>query len=143
MKRGRTVVPLYFILAANLVCPPALRAQTCQDDEAMVENYRTDLTELVEKTRKETLEEFEKAFHQKICLTKLTLALGLTQELVSCLEKAAQDPQASKEQAAQDKTKGESYAKLRDTIDQDRKSLKGAEAPKEAKSAIGKFDFHP
>jgi hypothetical protein len=76
-------------------------------------------------------------------LTKLTLAHGLTQELVSCLEKAAQDPQANKEQAAQDKGKSESYAKLRDTIDQDRKSLKGAEAPKEAKAIIGKFNFHP
>ncbi len=143
MRRGHTLAVVCSLLTAAFSFPRSLPAQTCQDDEAMVENYRKDLMELVDKTRKESLEDFQKAFHQKICLTKLTLSLGLTQELVDCLDKATQDPTASKEQTDQYKAKRESYAKLHDKIEQDHKTLKGAEAPKDAKALMAKFDFSP
>jgi hypothetical protein len=65
MKRRSTVLSLFFILAANLVCPPALLAQTCQDEEAMVENYRNDLNELVERRGKKLWRNLKKPFTKK------------------------------------------------------------------------------
>jgi hypothetical protein len=128
-------------LCAMALTPRWLEAQACNDDEAMVESYRKDLSDLVDTTRKENLEQFEKAFHQRACLTKLSLALGLVKELEGCLEKAGQDPAAAKELSDSDKAKHEKYAKLQGKIEQDQKNLKAAQEPKDAKSVIGKFDF--
>ena len=107
----------------------------------MVESYRKDLSELVVTTRKESLEQFEKAFHQKTCLTKLSLCLSMVNELISCLDKAAQDSTATKAQTDAYKAKREPYANFKDTITEDRKLLKAAETPKDAKSLIQKFDL--
>jgi hypothetical protein len=107
----------------------------------MVESYRGDLNALVETTRKESLQKFEQAYHQRTCLTKLSLALGLVKELESCLEKAAQDPAATKEQADSNKAKHEKYAKLHGTLEQDQKDLRGTTDSKDAKAVIEKFDL--
>ncbi len=139
-KRLEIGLLLMGILFATMSTPRRLKAQACEDDEAMVESYRKDLSDLVDTTRKESLEQFEKTFHQRTCLTKLGLSLSLVKELESCLEKAGQDP-AAKEQADSNKAKHEKYAKLQGKIEKDQKDLKAAQEPKDAKSLIGKFDF--
>lgn len=121
--------------------PRPLLAQGCSDDEAMVTDYVKDLGSLVDTTRKESLAEFEKEYHQRTCLTKLGLSLGLVKELQSCLDKAAQDPAATKDQTDGNKAKHDKYAKLQGAIEQDQKNLKGAGDSKGAKAVIGKFDF--
>ena len=60
---------------------------------------------------------------------------------MNCLDKAGQDSTASKEQSETYKTKRESYAKLKVTIEEDHKKLKAADTSKSAKAQIEKFDF--
>jgi hypothetical protein len=129
-----------FLFAAALV-PQPLWAQGCDADEAMVVDYMKDISTLVVTTRKESLEEFQKEYHQKTCLTKLTLALSLVKELETCLDNKAHDPAATREQSDTAKGKQKKFAKLQATIEKDQQDLKGAESPKAAKAVIGKFDF--
>ena len=107
-NRFEFVLLLLTLFAVIYLLPQQARAQACEENESMVEAYRNNLSELVDTTRKESLEEFEKAFHQKSCLTKLSLSIGLVDELVNCLDKAGQDSTASKEQSETYKTKRES-----------------------------------
>jgi uncharacterized protein YaiL (DUF2058 family) len=107
----------------------------------MVNDYKKSLADLVGTVRKETLSDFQNAFHQKTSLTKLTLYGTVVGGLMSCLEKAEQDATATKEQVDAYKAKHETYAKLKDKIQQDRNALKAAEAPKSAKELIAKFDL--
>lgn len=140
-KRLEIAVLLWGTLCGFALVTRPVFAQSCDDDEAMVESYRKDLTDLVGTTRKESLNEFEKAFHQRVFLTKLTLSSGLVKELKDCLDKAAQDSSATKEQVAAAKADKERYARLQDMLDKDQKNLKAAAAPKDAKTVIAKFDF--
>lgn len=150
-RRIRTLSGLLatLCLAALIPLPAAAQekdqapaeASACAGDEAMVESYRQGLSGLVDTVRKEDLAQFEKAYHQRTCLTKLSLSLGLVGELESCLDKAAQDPAASKEQAAAYKAKRDVYAKLKTKMDAEQKKLKSAGEPKAAKALIEKFEF--
>ncbi len=140
-NRLNLVLLILAVFSVTSLMPREARAQACDEDEGMVETYRKDLTEMVDTTRKESLEEFEKAFHQKSCLTKLSLSIGMVDELVNCLDKASQDSAASKEQSEAYKAKRESYAKLKESIEEDRKQLKAADTSKSAKAQIEKFDF--
>ena len=152
MKKRAEIIVL--LLAAVCVATPLPRraaaqekdqaqaeAAACGDDEAMVESYRQGLSGLIDTVRKENLAEFEKAYHQRTCLTKLSLSLGLVDELETCLDKAAQDPAASKEQAAAYKAKYEAYAKLKAKMDAEHKELKSAGESKAAKALIEKVEF--
>jgi len=96
---------------------------------------------MVETVKKESLLAFEKAYHQKSSLSRLALYGTNVDSLLSCLDKAAQDTTATKEQVEAYKAKRESYAKLKGKIQQDRNALKAAEAPKDAKALIEKFDL--
>jgi hypothetical protein len=95
----------------------------------------------VQTVKKESLLDFAKAYHQKSCLTKLTLCGISVERLVSCLEKASQDTTATKEDVEAYKAKRETYAKLRDKVQHDRSALKATEAPKDAKALIEKIDL--
>jgi exonuclease VII large subunit len=117
-----------------------LFAQACKDEAAMVEDYKKSIADLADMVKKESLTDFQNKYHQRSCLTKLTLSLGFVDELVSCLDKAAHDTTANKEQVDAYKAKRETYAKLKGKLDQDRNSLKAAE-PREAKALIEKFDL--
>ncbi len=121
--------------------PQPLFAQACRDEQAMVDEFRQGLATTVDNVKKETLQSFEKAFHQKTCLTKLTLCLNAMDEVINCLDKASQDASATKEQAASYKSQKESYAKLKDKLTQYKTHLKATEAPKDAKVLIEKFDL--
>jgi exonuclease VII large subunit len=124
-----------------LLWPQLLSAQACKDEESMADYYKKDLAGLVATVKKESLLDFERAYHQKSSLTKLTLYGSTVDGLLRCLDKAAQDPTATKEEADAYKAKREAYAKLKDKIQQDRNALKATEAPKDAKALIEKFDF--
>ena len=121
--------------------PEPLFAQACKDEQAMVDEFKQGLASTVDSVKKESLDSFEKAFHQKTCLTKLTLCLNVMDEVLSCLDKASQDATATKEQAAAYKAEKESYAKVKDRLTQYKAQLKGVESPKDAKALIEKFDL--
>jgi len=129
------------VVLGLLLCPRPLSAQACKDEESMVAFYKKDLAEMVETVKKESLPDFEKAYHQKSSLSKLTLYGLNVDTLLSCLDKAAQDTTATKEQVEAYKAKHETNAKLKGKIQQDGNKLKAAEAPKEAKALIEKFDL--
>ncbi len=140
----KIVISAAILLGAISSCVlnlPLLIAQQCQDEEAMVADYKKDLTQFVETARKESQPEFEKTFHQKVCLTKLTLCLSMLNEMVGCLEKAGADSTATKEQAEAYKAKRDAYTKFKDKVEEYRKTLKAAEDSKTAKALIEKFDF--
>jgi hypothetical protein len=131
-------------LLTLLFCLPSqqpLLAQACQDMESMVGSYTKGITELVDTVKKESLEDFQKAYHQKNCLTKLTLCLNIVNQVVDCYAKAAQDTMATKEQVDAAKAKRESYARLKAKVEQDRNNLKATEAAKDAKALIAKIDL--
>ncbi len=125
----------------NALSPAPLFAQACKDEQAMVDEFKQGLVTTVDAVKKESLENFERAFHQKTCLTKLTLCLNVMDEILNCLDKASQDASATKEQATSYKTQKESYAKLKDKLTQYKSQLKATQAPKDAKVLIEKFDF--
>jgi hypothetical protein len=129
------------VVLASVFCPQPGFAQACKDEEAMVDDFRQGLATTVDSVKKESLESFEKAFHQKTCLTKLTLCLNVMDEVISCLDKASQDAAATKEQAESCKAQKESYGKLKDRLTQYKSQLKGVESPKDAKALIEKFDL--
>lgn len=118
----------------------ALFAQACQDDEEMTKTTLKDLTDLVGAVKKESQNEFEKAYHQKAFLSKSSFGVTVVNGLVDCLVKAAQDSAATKEQADAYKTKEESYSKLKGRMEQTRGAVKSADQ-KDAKGLIEKLDL--
>ena len=120
-----------------------ISAQVCKDEEGMVTDYKQAVTELVATVKKESPVDFEKSFHQKTVMTKLTLLGSMVDGLVSCLEKRVGDPAILQEDSTAAKGKLVTYNKLKDTIKQDREALKAAQSGKEAKAVIEKFVFTP
>lgn len=141
MKSAIGICLLVATVLTSASLPKSLFAQSCKDEEAMVEDSKKSVTDLIDTVKKESLDDFQSKFHQKTCLSKLAFSLGMVGELVSCLDKASQDTTATKEQSDAYKSKREAYAKLKDKLDQDRRALKAAEDPKEAKALIEKFDL--
>jgi hypothetical protein len=141
MKRSVGIALLAGGSLGILLAPPRLCAQSCKDEEGMVTDYKKDMTDLVEVVKKESLSDFERAYHQRSSLSKLTLYGGIVDALLGCLEKAEQDSTATKDQVEAYKGKSETYKKLKDKILGDRKALKAAEVPKDAKALIAKFDL--
>ena len=127
-----------FVLSLVLL---RLSAQVCGDEEGMVNYYRKNATDLVETVKKESLQDFEKAFHQKTMMTNLTLFGSMVDGLLNCLQKRANDPATLKEDADAAKGKIDVYNKLKDKIKQDRETLKAAQTGKDAKALIEKFAF--
>ncbi len=140
--RGTTHIALLvgFSLVFEISARP-LFAQACKDDEVMTNESKKSVGELVVTVKKESLPEFNRAYHQRSSLSRLTISLSAVTGLVSCLEKAAQDTTATPEDLAAYKAKLETYSKLKGKIDQDRKALRGASDAKEAKALIEKFDL--
>jgi uncharacterized hydantoinase/oxoprolinase family protein len=131
------------LLLAGLACGLGQRtlfAQACQDDEEMSKSMLKDVTDLVGTVKKESLGDFEKAYHQKSYVSKAGFSLTVLTGLIGCLDKAAQDPTATKEQADAYKAKRDGYAKLKEKIEQSRSAVKSAEQ-KDAKTLIEKTDF--
>lgn len=141
MRKPTTVALLLAVLLITLVIVTPAQAQSCKDETEMVSETQQNLNESVTQIKKESQSDFEREFHQKSCLAKLSLSESLVGELVGCLDKAIQDPAATKEQIADYKAKRDAAAKLKDKITQAHTTLKNAADPKVAKAAIDRFDF--
>lgn len=121
--------------------PRPLLAQACKDEETMSGESGKALVELVDTVKKESLQDFQRAYHQKSCLNKLTFSRNAVDGVLSCLDKAVQDTTAAKEDLDAYKAKREVYAKRKERIERDRKALKDATEAKDAKALIEKFDL--
>jgi len=124
-----------------LLGPQHVFAQACKDETSMVDGSQQALTELMETVKKESLAEFETLNHQKSAVNKLSLHDGMLGELVSCLDKVAQDATASKEDAAAAKAQHDASVKLQEKVKQQQAAIKAAKAPKDAKALIEKLDL--
>jgi len=118
----------------------AQAAPACQDDEDMTKSTLKDTGDLVGSVKKESLGDFEKAYHQKTFVSKTSFVLTVVGGLIGCLDKAAQDSTAAKEQVEAYKAKRDGYAKLKERIEQARTAVKSAEQ-KDAKGQIEKLDL--
>jgi hypothetical protein len=143
MKRAWGMTLLIGAGVALFIGPPQVFAQACKDEVSMVEGSKQALLELTETVKKESLPDFDRLNHQKSVVNKLTLHNSMLGELVSCLDKAAQDSTAPKEQAAAEKSQHDVYAKLQEKIQNERGAVKDAQAAKEAKALIEKLDLTP
>jgi len=123
--------------------PHQALAQACKDEESMVESSKQALVELTETVKKESLPDFERLNHQKSAVNKLSIHNSMLGGLVSCLEKAAQDTTAPKEQVEAAKAQHDASAKLQEKIQQERGAIKDAQASKGAKALIEKLDLTP
>ena len=118
-----------------------LSAQVCSDEEGMVTYYKKDVADLVGTVKKESLQDFEKGYHQKVMTNHLSLFGGTVDRLLDCLQKRVNDPTTLKEDADAAKGKIDAYNKLKDKIKQDRDALKAVQTGKDAKGLIEKFAF--
>ena len=123
------------------LAPPQVLAQACQDEMSMVDSSKQALLELTETVKKESLQDFQRLNHQKSVVNKLTVHDSMLGGLVSCLDKAAQDTTAPKEQAKAAKEQHDAAAKLQEKIQHARAAIKDAKAPKEAKALTEKLDL--
>jgi hypothetical protein len=124
-----------------LLGPQQVFAQACKDEVSMLEGSKQALVELTETVKKESVPDFERNNHQKSAVNKLMIHISMLQGLVSCLEKAAQDPSAPKAEADAARTQHDAAAKLQEKIQQERGAIKGAEASKDAKALVEKIDL--
>jgi len=141
MRRAWGVTLLVGTGVGLLLAPHQLLAQACKDETSMVEASKQALMELTETVKKESLRDFQRLNHQKSVLNKLTIHNSMLGGLVSCLDKAAQDTTAPKEQAEAAKTQHDADAKLQEKIQHARAAIKEAQAPKDAKALIEKLDL--
>ena len=143
MRRASGMTLLVGAGVGLFLAPHLVLAQACKDEISMVEASKQALMELTETVKKESLADFERLNHQKSVVNKLTLHNSMLGGLVSCLEKAAQDTTAPKEEAAAAKAQHDAAAKLQEKIQHARAAIKDARAPKEAKTLTEKLDLTP
>ena len=123
--------------------PQQVLAQACKDEVSMVEGSKQALVELTETVKKESLAYFERSNHQKSAVNKLTIHNSMLGGLISCLEKAAQDTTARKEEVKAAKAQHDASAKLQEKIQHERGAIKDAQVSKDAKALIEKLDLTP
>ncbi len=140
MKYAIRVV-VFGVCFVSLLPSGRLFAQACKDEETMATADKKSLIEVIETVKKESLVDFQRGYHQKSCLNKLTFSSIAVNGLLGCLDKAVQDTTADKEDIDSYKAKRETYAKLKDKIEEDRKALKAAADAKDAKAVIEKFNY--
>ncbi len=121
--------------------PQPVFAQACKDEVSIVDGSKQALLELTETVKKESLTDFETLNHQKSAVNKLTINNTMLGELVSCLEKAAQDSTTAKAEQEAAKAQRDAAAKLQEKIQHEQAVIKDAKAPKDAKALIEKLDL--
>jgi len=119
--------------------PPRVLAQACKDEVWMVAGSEQALVELKETVKKESLPDFVRLNHQKSVVNKLTMHNSMLGGLMSCLEKAAQDTTAPREQVKAAKGQHDASAKLQEKIQQERDAIRDTQVSKDAKALIGKL----
>lgn len=138
-----TILMALFTIASlsSLIAPTPVYAQACKDEEDMVKEVNKSLDDFIGTVKKESLSDFQKAYHQKSSMSKLTFCLGAIDGLLGCLDKAAQDTTTPKEEVDAAKGKRETYTKVKDRISQDLKTLKDTSDSKQAKALIEKINL--
>jgi hypothetical protein len=126
-----------------LLGPQHAFAQACKDEVSMVDGSKQAVMEFTETVKKESLADFTTMDHQKSAVNKLGLHTIMLGELVSCLDKAAQNPASTKEDAAAAKTQHDATVKLQDKVKQQQAAIRDAKDPKDAKALIEKLDLAP
>jgi len=106
----------------------------------MVAESKKALGEVLTTVRQESLPDFEKAYHQKNVVNKLSFYGIAVDSLLACDEKAEQNSAGTKETVDAAKAEHEAYAKLKEKIQHDRDTLKGLATPKDAKQYVEKLD---
>jgi hypothetical protein len=143
----KSVLLILLTMGVCLIGPASVRAlqqaapaqvQACKTDEGIVVSIKQDLADTVTAVKKESLDDFQKDFHQQACMSKISICLQTVQDLLSCLDKAAHDPGPA---ANECKTKEAAYGKFKAALQQDLAELKAAKDSKTAKNDIEKFDF--
>ena len=120
---------------------PLLHSQECKDEKEMVQVMVQDVAQTVGEVRKESQSSFDTKYHRKVCLNKLTFAVGAVGDAMQCLDKASQNASASADQKASVKSESEADAKLKDQLTHYRDTLKSTEDEKSAKALIATFDL--
>jgi len=143
MRRAWGMALLVGAAVGLFLGPHQVLAQACKDEVSMVEASKQSLVELTETVKKESLSDFQRLNHQKSLVNKLTVHDSMLGGLVSCLDNAAQDTTAPKEQAEAAKAQHDAAAKLQEKIQRARVAIKDAHAPKDAKALIEKLDLTP
>jgi hypothetical protein len=143
MKRVWGITLLVGAGVGLLLGPQPIRAQACKDEVSIVDGSKQAMMELTETVKKESLSDFVTLNHQKSAVNKLTINNTMLGELVSCLDKAAQDSATPKAEAEAAKTQRDAAAKLQEKIQHEQAAIKDAKAPKDAKALIEKLDMTP
>ena len=143
MRRAWGMTLLIGVGVGLFLGPQQVFAQACKDETSMVEASKQALVELTETAKKESLSDFQRLNHQKSVVNKLAIHDSMLGGLVSCLDKAAQDTTAAKEQAEAAKAQHDAAAKLQEKIQHERAAIKDAHSPKDAKALIEKLDLTP
>lgn len=129
------------VVAGACLAATFLPAQACKNPETVVTNVEQDLTGTVNTVRKETLQDFDRQFHQQATESKLSICLDTVTDVLTCLDKASHDATATPAQQSAVKAEEAKYTKLKDSLQQDSASLKSAKDDKSAKAEIEKFNF--
>jgi hypothetical protein len=133
----------FAMLVGLMICPSQrpLLAQACQDEQEMVKISLKDLTDLVDVVKKENVTDFQNHYHQKSYLSKATFLVSVVGGLTDCLDKAAQDSTATKEQVESYKAKQQTFAKLKSKVEKEKNAVKSTQEAKGAKALIEKSDL--
>lgn len=145
--------PSFFALAVAGVClaaaaafsapqaQTAAPAKACGPDETVVGSVMKDVTTTIATVKKESLDDFERLFHQQVVGSRLSTTLLMTNMLLDCLDKAAKDPSTPKGDIASIQTRQKTYTQLKTAIQQDIDKVKSTKDPKAAKADIEAFSF--
>ena len=142
----RSVWGITLLLGASaglFIGPRQIYAQACKDETSMVEGSRQDLAGFTAEVKGEDLAKFEAMAHQKAAMSKLSMHDGMLGELISCLDKVAQDTTLAKEDTAAAKTQHDAAVKIEAKLKEQRGAIKNAKSPNDAKALIGNLDFTP
>ena len=140
MKTRHRITLLMGIGFGLMVSSHFAAAQVCKDEESMVDESKKSLAEVITTVKQESLANFEKSYHQKNVVNKLSFFGISVDGLLACEEKAEQDSSAPKEVVDAAKANHDTYAKLKEKIQHDHDTLKALTAPKEAKQFVEKLD---
>ena len=143
MKRMWGIALLVGASVSLIVGPQPVRAQACKDEVEMVDGSKQALVSFTDTVKKESFAVFETSDHQKSALNRISMHVGMLGELVTCLDKAAQDTTLTKEDAAAAKTQRDAAAKLLAKIKDQQGAIKNAKTPNDAKTLIGNLDVAP
>ena|SRR5579872_4809153 len=141
MKGAWGITLLAAVGVGVFLAPQGLRAQVCKDEVGMVEASKQDLMELTTTVKKQNLPDFEQTNQQKRAVNKLRVHTEMLQELVDCLDKAAQNTTLAKADADAAKAQHDAAAKLLEKLQHEESGIKDAKESKDAKALIEKLEF--